>query len=88
MWDPPIRHRYLSLCVCVWDPPISTLHRPLLDNEPQCLIAGSDLHRCSTRDVAALLLLLVPLATGALEEATEATTSATEASTEAGLLDR
>jgi hypothetical protein len=88
MWDPPVIHRHLSLCVCVWDPPISTLHRPLLDGEPHRLIAGSDLHCCSTRDVAALLLLLVPLAAGALEEATEAAASVAEASTEAGLLDR
>jgi hypothetical protein len=88
MWDPPIRHHHLSLCVCVWDPPISTLHYPLLDGEPHRLVAGSDLHRCSTRDVAALLLLLIPLAVDVLEEATEAAASAAEASTEAGLLNR
>jgi hypothetical protein len=88
MWDPPVRHRHLFLCVCVWDPPFSTLHCPLLDGEPHRLVAGSDLHRCSTKDATALLLLLVPLATGTLEEATEAAASAAEASTEAGLLDR
>jgi hypothetical protein len=60
----------------------------LLDSEPHRLVVGSDLHRCSTRDVVALLLLLVPLAVDALEEATEAATSVAEASTEAGLLDR
>jgi hypothetical protein len=46
------------------------------------------LHRCSTRDVVALLLLLIPLTVDVLEEATEAAASAVEASTEAGLLDR
>jgi hypothetical protein len=88
MWDPPVRHRNLSLCVCVWDLPISTLHLPLLDGEPHRLVTSSDLHRCSTRDAAALLLLLVPLAANTLEEAAEAAALVAEASTEAGLLDR
>jgi hypothetical protein len=65
-----------------------TLHRPLLDGEPHRLVTGSDLHRCSTKDATALLLLLVPLAAGTLEEATEAAASTAEASTEVGLLDR
>jgi hypothetical protein len=45
-----------SLCVFVCGThPSSPLHRPLLDDEPHCLVAGSDLHHCSTRDAAALL---------------------------------
>jgi hypothetical protein len=44
MWDPPVRHHHLSLCVCVWDPPISTLHRPF---STMSLIASSSAPTCT-----------------------------------------
>jgi hypothetical protein len=61
-----------SLCVFVCGTHPSAPFTALLDSEPHRLVVGSNLHRCSTRDVVALLLLLVPLAVDALEEATEA----------------
>jgi hypothetical protein len=77
----------LFVCLCV-GPTHQHPSPPLLDNEPHRLVVGSDLHCCSTRDVVALLLLIIPLTVDVLEEATEAAASAVEASTEAGLLDR
>jgi hypothetical protein len=82
-------HTVTSLCVFVCGThPLAPFTAPSRQRASFCLVAGSDLHRCSTRDAAALLLLLVPLAAGTLEEVTKAATSAAEESTEVGLLDR